>query len=315
MNDMALIACGLLHKHMKMGTITPFLGAGATRAGRGASGNWQEGNHLPDAGELAEFLAEQYLYPAPEDEPRRDLIRVAQYAELISGGKDLSNDLHATFAGTHEPNLVHHYLAEQVLRATQEDRCNPWPVIITTNYDDLLERAFSAVGAECDILTYFARGGRRGKPIFVHQPPESEPRPITNPAQYNVCDPGERTVIVKLHGSIDRSEPPSDSFVITENDYIAYIESRVQRLIPAHLLHTMADSHFLFLGYKLEDWHVRAFLFGLWRRRRQSAKSWAIDHKPSAVATRYWKAQDVEIVELSLKAWVETMRALEARRG
>jgi hypothetical protein len=225
---------------------------------------------------------------------------------------DLSNDLHATFAGAHEPNLVHRYLAKQVVRAGAEHRCNPWPVIVTTNYDDLLEQAFSAVGAEYDILTYFATGGRRGAPIFVHQPPQAEPRPITKPASY-ICNPGERTVIVKLHGSVDRSEPPSDSFVITENDYIAYIESRVQRLIPAHLLHTMTDSHFLFLGYKLEDWHVRAFLFGLWRRRRKSAKSWAIDHKPSVVATRYWRAQGVEVVPLSLETWVETMLALQGR--
>jgi hypothetical protein len=316
MTARVLDICQLLHKHMKDGRVTPFLGAGATRAGRRRHTDWRKGNYLPDGAELAEFLATEYTYPIPESEPRRDLERVAQYADLVSGSADLVRDLHATFAGEQKPNLVHHYLAGQVARARKSTLQNPWPVIVTTNYDDLLEQAFAQAGLQCHVLTYFSTGGRGGKPIFVHQPPDGKARPITKVKEYNVCEPEEgRTVIIKLHGSVSRAEPPHDSFVITENDYIAYIESRVQRLLPAHLLHTMRDGHFLFLGYKLEDWHVRAFLFALWRRRAKSAKSWAIELDPTMVASKYWQAQGVEVVKLSLKAWVENMLALQAPGG
>jgi SIR2-like domain len=315
MNERVQTVCHLLHKHMKDGKVTPFLGVGATLADREPEVSWRDGNYLPNSEELVEFLAKEYAYPSPGRERQRDLVRVAQYAEIVSGGTDLVKDLHATFAGPQEPNSVHCYLAEQVSRArsTPLRLPNPWPVIVTTNYDDLLERAFQQAGEPCDVVTYFAKGGRHEKPIFMHRPPDGEPIPIAEVEDYSACDPQTRTVIVKLHGSIDRDDPESDSFVITENDYIAYIERGPERLLPPHLLHTMTDSHFLFLGYKLEDWHVRAFLFALWRRRRRSAISWAIECKPSAVASAYWKDQKVDLVKLNLKDWVEHMLALEAQ--
>jgi hypothetical protein len=313
MNERIQTVCHLLHKHMKDGKVTPFLGVGATLADREPDAGWHNGNYLPDSTELAEFLATEYSYPSRGREPRRDLVRVAQYADIVSGSMDLFKDLHATFAGAQEPNSVHRYLAEQVGRARSHTLPNPWPVIVTTNYDDLLEQAFQQASEPCDVVTYFAKGGRKGKPIFMHRPAGGEPIPTTEVKTYNAGDPQARTVIVKLHGSVDRADPESDSFVITENDYIAYIERGVQRLLPPYLLHTMRDSHFLFLGYKLEDWHVRAFLFALWRRRRRSANSWAIEIKPSAVASAYWEAQEVKVVKLNLKDWVEYMLVLEAQ--
>ncbi len=270
---------------------------------------------MPDGKELAEFLAAEYIYPEPEDEPRRDLVRVAQFVDNASGEMDLVRDLRATYAGDQEPNLVHRYLAGQVSRARHRGRPTPWPVIVTTNYDDLLEQALAAVDEPYDVLTYFAEGGPGGQPVFMHYPHEGTPHPIAKPKVYTGCDPEARTVVIKLHGSIDRAEPPDDSFVVTENDYITYIESGVQRLMPPNLLRTMKESHFLFLGYKLEDWHVRAFLFELWRQRPHSAKSWAIERCPSEVATRYWIAQGVELQDVSLEDWVETMLALEHGSG
>ena len=128
--------------------------------------------------------------------------------------------------------------------------------MLTTNYDDLVERALSEAGEDYDVVWYEAKPGpHQGR--FMHRRPDGDVVPITIPNKYGF--PLERPALLKLHGSIDRADPANDSYVLDEESYISYLTgTRLTTLAPAPLMTTIAESHLLFLGYSMRDWNVRA---------------------------------------------------------
>jgi SIR2-like domain len=302
-----------LHTLMRASSVIPFLGAGTGRAGRTSGEAWLRGKNLPDSTELARYLAKEYGYPRgddPDPDLQFELVRVAQFVDDMVGEVALLQELRTAFAGPSQPNLVHRYLAQQPGRAREAGQPNPWPLIVTANYDDLLEIAFEEAGERYDVVTYFARGRDR-KPAFLHHSGRGEAGQIAGP-RYDKFALGERTVIVKMHGSIDRIDERADSFVITENDYIRYMSKRAADRLPSCLVNALIECHFLFLGYRLADWNLRAFLFSIWEAHLDTANSWAIQKGSEELERRYWLNHDVEIVERPLETWVEQMLAAEA---
>lgn len=308
MSDELHQLCRDLRGRVARQRVIPFLGAGASLAGRPPTDDWKRDGLLPNGTELAEMLADEHEYPPGEDDRR--LVRVAQFIDLKLGEQALFEDLRAAFTGVYSPTVVHRFLAEGCATARAAGGLNPWPMIITTNYDDALEAAFADVGEPYDVVTYFAEREAPGR--FRHRLPDGRQKTIVRPNQYREFAQDERTVIVKLHGGIDREDADGDSFVITEDHYLSYLADDVTEGLPACLLKAMLRCHFLFLGYKLEDWNLRVFLFRIWARRRLDARSWAIQKDPNAIDRRFWESHDVKVVGEPLEAWVDAMRALGA---
>src|SRR5439155_24944018 len=114
-----------------------------------------------------------------------------------------------------------------------------------------------------------------------------------------------RPAILKMYGAVDRIERDRDSFVITEDDYIEYIaRSDIRGNIPATLLAKLKYSNFLFLGYSLRDWNVRAILFQIWALQRAGYKSWAIQHQPDELDQLSWASRGVQILNTRLDTYV-----------
>ena len=59
-------------------------------------------------------------------------------------------------------------------------------LVITTNYDDALERAFAAAGEELDVVYYAAEAERAGR--FVHIRPDGERVEIPSHTDYRGFD-------------------------------------------------------------------------------------------------------------------------------
>ena len=156
----------------------------------------------------------------PKDRPV-DLARVSQYVATMQGSGPLYDELHARFEAAVEPGPLHRFLAR--MPALLRDRGAPHQLIVSTNYDLGLERAFEEAGEELDIVTYVASGPHRGR--FWHRPPGSAPRPIDVPNTYATeLSLERRTILLKLHGAVDPlPEREWESFVITEDDYIDYL--------------------------------------------------------------------------------------------
>ncbi len=204
-------------KGMAEGRVVPLLGAGVNLCDRPPDVEWQreQRDYLPSGAELASFLAEYFEYPPEEFQ---DLVRVSQYVAVVTGSGPLYEELHQLFDADYPPTTLHKFLAELPAILRERGLTPRYQLIVTTNYDDALERAFRDAGEAYDLVSYVAEGDHRGK--FLHWPPEDEPQLIERPNEYTSLSLDERTVILKIHGAIDRLNADSDRYVITEDHFI-----------------------------------------------------------------------------------------------
>src|SRR5262249_33987359 len=135
------------------GEVIPFLGAGANMCDRPDETQWSAGEFLPSGAELAQALAQRSRYPASD---RLDLLRVSQYVDAILGQKQLYRYLREIFAVDYPPSSLHAFIAE--LPELLRERGSPQLLVITTNYDDLVERALDERGEAYDVVSYEAKG-------------------------------------------------------------------------------------------------------------------------------------------------------------
>jgi hypothetical protein len=295
------------------GRMIPFLGAGANLCDRGDQ-VWERGGpFLPSGAELAGHLATRGRYPAHE---RLDLLRVSQYVDAARGEDELYLYLREVFDSECSPTSLHRLLARTAKVLGQAGR--PQLLVVTTNYDDLVERAFVEVGLEFDVVWYEAKQNAEARGRFVHRAPGGKATVIARPNKYTGLPIKlERPAILKLHGCLDRESAGDDSYVITEDSYIDYLSGGdVGALIPISLQQQMTSNSLLFLGYSLSDWNLRVILNRLWGARKLNVKSWAVQREPaepneSKIEQALWDTREsIELVYCELSEYV---RELEAR--
>lgn len=256
-----------------------------------------------EVGELARRLAERFNFPA---EDGGELTRVAQYVALMKGSGPLYDELHELLGATAAPTSIHRFLA--AVPALLRERGAPHQLVVTTSYDLALEQAFLDVGEEFDVVAYLAAGRHRGK--FSHFAPDGTVRVIDVPNRYATeLAPEDRTVILKLHGGIDRSHDRAwESFVITEDDYIDYLaHGDLARAVPVSLAMRLRRSHFLFLGYGMRDWNSRVVLNRLWGNDTLDYRSWAVASSARPVERAFWRGRDVDLLEAPVDEYVDSL--------
>jgi predicted Ser/Thr protein kinase len=287
------------------GTVVPLLGGRVTGT-------------LPDAERIAADLAQSFGIETDD----LDLPRVAQQVYVSVGRPDLVRRLRQILADDCAPNPVQRFLAR--VPQSLEDLHLPsrYQMIMTTNYDTNLERAFDEENEPYDLAVYVASGPDRGH--FVHCPFGGDPEPIAVPNRYDkfpINDYGEleRTVIVKIHGGVTGESfgySAKDNFVITEDHYIDYLSSSpVESLVPVQILAKLTDSHCLFLGYSMRDWNLRVFLKRIWQDEPLGSKSWAIQRDPDFLEKDFWSQAHVDFFAAPLDQYVEELHRRVAARG
>jgi hypothetical protein len=308
---------------MVRGSLVPVLGPRVNAADRDEA--WHEGcGALPDATELAADLARRFgLKGTP------DLAEVAQHVYITPGPGELYKQLRKALAVECNPT-VHRFLAS-LPRKFEELGLEPnYQMILTTNYDTSLERAFSeergGMGEPFDLVVYMATGAHKGK--FVYVPHGGEPELIEKPNSDTKLDIGEfgelnRPLIVKIHGGPVASQARraggassleydwSRNYVITEDHYIDYLSGGViGNLVPWEILKKLEDSQCLFLGYGMRDWILRVFLKRIWSGRQlgENNISWAIESEPEELEAVFWKKfLNVDLFEANLDDYVEQL--------
>jgi hypothetical protein len=289
------------------GKVVPFLGAGFNLSDRSPSVKWEPGcEFLPSGGELAAHLAEKYKYPLPD----RDLARICQFIVEVSGLAPLYAHLRSIFDVKCEATAAHRFIAGMPARLRGKNYPHPNLLIVTTNYDDLVESAFAQRGERLDVVSYVADArGQKGK--FVHHMPDGSRQVIHRPNEYSEVSLKKNCVLLKIHGALDRLQAVNDSFVITEDHYIDFLtRTDLSNLVPIMLAAHLRASHFLFMGYSLRDWNLRVVLQRIWEEQRLGYNSWAVQHISDALDRRFWSRRNVEIVETPLS---ESIAALDER--
>lgn len=283
----------------KEGTVVPFVGAGINFGTRPAGASWHEGApFLPSGAELSGYLAEVCAFPSEDSRDRSDLARVASYFEQTIGGLELRQVLRHVSEVEQEPGAVHNYLAT-----------SPAPLLIlTTNFDDVLERAFQQAGKPFDIVTH-RFSSEEVNPGEVWWQTSGSNEPIVIPSNRLDINLSERSVIYKLTGSFNRSNEEFDSYAITEDDYIDMFGNLLQgQGVPPLFLRHIRSRPLLFLGIGLENWYMRALLRALRGDSSSNSRSWAILYRPSAYTARLWESKGVQVYDMSVEEFVRNIR-------
>ena len=269
----------------------------------------------PGSKELAAKLAERFgVEPAG-----RDLPEVAQYVYVTQGSPDLYRELKKLLTSECEPGPVHKFLARFPRTLAELGLDKGYQLIVSTNFDTLLEQAFDAEQEPYDLAVYMASGRDKGK--FVHFPSEGTPKAIAEPNSYTKLPIGgdyelQRTLIVKIHGAVDGKFGDyrwKENYVITEDHYIDYLsKSPIESLVPVQVLDKLQDSHCLFLGYTVHDWNLRVFLKRIWEGRL-GARSWAVEPDPDDFDKDLWAPSNVDLYAADLADYIDELQSGSSR--
>ncbi|HYX30935.1 MAG TPA: SIR2 family protein [Pyrinomonadaceae bacterium] len=298
---------------LNSGKVVPFLGAGVNFGMRQPGAKWddKQPGFLPSGAELSRFLAAKSNFPSDDDHDLVDLAKVASYFVETSGRPRLRERLREVFDRDFDPCDIHTYLAEV-----------PAPLlVVTTNYDDLTERAFVKSGKPYDLVVHPT--DRKDVEASVLWWPHQADKPETIAPNKLFVDLNTTTVIYKMHGTVARPTKEWDSYVITEEDYVDFLSRMTgQTAVPAQFMRHFRTRHFLFMGYGLNDWNLRVVLNNL-RSVLPSAgtndatedlagedlPSWAIQFQPSDLEVELWQARSVKIYDVDINEFVKQMRA------
>ena len=288
---------GAIHSALDAGLVIPFLGAGASMERRESTEMWSPSPDVktkfgPLGAELAEWLGGRVeTYPA--ETTATDLARVAQFAESTIGRPMLRVFLDRAFEPSPTPTALHHYLASFTKPL----------LIITTNYDDMIEAAFEAAGRPYHLIIQTISPDRAATMRIRRA--ESD---VIEDSDAIDIDIGSAAIIFKIHGS----SGPGDiqDYLITEDDYLRFLQRMMNgAAVPTPLAVPMRTRQFLFIGYGLEDWNMRLLLHQL--KEYVSAPSsvtppsWAIMHSVDEVDRRLWRDRGVDLFEIPLADFVD----------
>ena len=253
--------------------------------------------------DLSAELAERFSYP-PGDVVETP--RVSQFVATLRGSGPLHDELRSLVEVSGEPTPMHRLLARvpPVLRA----RGLPHQLLVTTAYDDALERAFADAGEEVDIVTYLAAGPGRGK--FCHSAPDGTVHVIDDPSDYAAeLSLDRRTVVLRLRGRADpRPGRDWESFVVTEDDHLDYLRTGdVAGGIPVSLAATLRRSHFLFVGYAVRDWCLRLVLNRICADAPLAYRSWAVTQTAGPTEGELWRRVGAELVRGDLDGYAASL--------
>jgi hypothetical protein len=306
---------GIICNHLKKGEVIPFLGAGASLSGRPSDFNWDErhATFLPTSRELALRLADDAAFPSPDLSDRADLAKVASYYQESSDRPGLLGRLREVFDKDYQMGQVHQFLADL-----------PIPLlIVTTNYDDLIEQAFNKKTKPFHLVVHPT--DRKDLAASVLWWKSGETKPTDYPPAKLPLSLSDTTIIYKMHGSIDRQTRQWDSFVITEEDYVDFLSRMTgQSAIPARFMLHFRKRRFLFIGYGMRDWNLRVMFRNLKTALSHSEiepgkepatsisedelRSWAIQSKPSELEQMLWRARKVNIYDMEIDNFIAKMR-------
>jgi SIR2-like domain len=286
----------LIVPRLTEGQCIAFLGAGANVGPKGKGG-------LPLGGDVAKKLVEAltkvkvsefktltdiepYTALKKHGELLRlglhDLPRVAFYVQLRRDGAFLMKNLRTILddAGC-KPSPIVRTLARL-----------PFKLIVTTNWDNLMERAL-----DCVI-------GREAYVRIVQ--PMTGFNDLEQVELRNTLDAApEKLVLYKIHGSFGVEDGGSAAdVVVTEDDYIKSlaIAGLHDRGMPTVIASLMKTSTILYLGYSLEDWDFRTIFKSLLEplERDEQYQSFAFQRYPPRHWVKFWDKRGVSILDMDL---------------
>ncbi|MES2707205.1 MAG: SIR2 family protein [Verrucomicrobiota bacterium] len=336
---------GSLAEDILKGNLIVFLGAGASLSSPLPG---KPNCTLPSASRLSRILlAQLYRDPGYKQEINRcihlqlssNLSLAAQYCASVADEDWVYNKLTSVFTGDYQPTDLHRALASVTKRQERHSPKYPRhaPLVLTTNYDMIVEKALSEIGQCFDQIVYRSTpftlpdGELDRKGYFLRTKSDFDPvagkwstsrTVIEDPAKdTGISVTGDvyehlhtRPVLLKIHGSRHDSNALA-SYIITQDHYIRYLsQMNAKSFLPAQLINILRNHRYLFLGYSLTDSNVHAQLSQFWDLQPVQTRHYAIRRNPTAVEVQLWKQRGVDIYNGDLNDFgADLLRELQSR--
>jgi hypothetical protein len=222
--------------------------------------------------QLATSLGDELGAELPDEDPR-NLQRIALFYELRRSRNQLVQAIRGSVQEGKRPSPALRALAEL-----------DFPIVITTNYDQLFENALVLAGKQ--------------PRVTIYTPNLEETVDHKNPT---VASP----VVFKVHGDIDRLE----TIVVTDEDYIQFV-LRMSNKDPYDPLPLTLKYHLnvwttVFVGYSLLDYNLR-LLFKSLRWKIDNANipdMYSVDLTPDPLILSVWQDERHYVRFIAQDVW------------
>jgi hypothetical protein len=190
-------------------------------------------------------------------------------------------------------------------------------LIITSNYDCLMEEALDKLGVPYAVLVTRKRDQK--VILRLSQAIPNAERLIerysekTFPSNFTLSKPLSTVIIYKIHGCLSPElKETDDGVVISDSDYVNYISqmSTNAGVIPAHVTSLMENKAFLFLGYSLSDWNVRSIFETVKTKRSltRSVRDFAVMYRVGEYEKVFFDKNNIQIIKADLNSYVEGIK-------
>jgi hypothetical protein len=270
-----------LVRHISRGRCILFLGAGVHHPpGKDSRYSYPKNERPPLGNAFAEHLASRTKFSDRfTNESITNLARVSQDYETRFERSGLVTEIRQAVHTGKRPSPALRALADL-----------NFPVVITTNYDQLFEQALRQAGKNPFVSVY--------KKNEVHEemtdelPLGEDPKP-------------DRPFLFKIHGDIDKPE----SIVITDEDYIQFVlrmsDKQDYHPVPEVVRYHLRKWPTLFIGYSLRDYNLR-LLFKTLRWKLDKANfppAYSVDPYPDPLILDVWYSQRRYVTFLVEDVW------------
>ena len=232
--------------------------------GAGASMGEPDEKGLPTGWGLGQILKQSFA----EEEVDLSLEKLAEFLEAKYGRNPVITKVSDVISAVEKPVRTHHLLAEMANR-----------IVVTTNYDDLLEKSLSAAGKEHVKIT----------------------------SDFDLINLDQNAIkVFKIHGCINT---PSDDYILTEKDY--YEKFLLSAKLYVDLLKSWLTTHTcLFIGYGLHDVNLKHLFFEISGRltvEQTKGRYFAVQFKPAPEEVTVWEKRGFHIVDRDQNAFLEEL--------
>jgi hypothetical protein len=220
----------------------------------------------------------------PSEDPS-NLQRVALFYEIARSRRQLADAVIDSVQTGKRPSPMLDVLAQL-----------DFPLVITTNYDQLFESALIGAGKRPRVSVY--------TPNLEATVDYRDPRP-------------ESPIVFKIHGDIQRPE----TMVITDEDYIQFVLRMSNKEqydpVPLTLKYYLMGWTTLFVGYSLLDYNLR-LLFKTLRWKIDGAnipEMYSVDYHPDPLMFDVWQNQRRYVKFIAQDVWAFVPRLYERVLG
>lgn len=219
--------------------------------------------------ELGDLISDKFLNGNYKD---GSLAYISDLAISTSNLYDVQNYIHEIFS-KYKPNENHLKYA-----------CLPWRAIFTTNYDTILEDAYSSTETK----------NVQDLSVVVQNTPIDQIYKTPNTIPY-----------FKLHGCITHINDDKLPLILSSDQYLKHLDNRDRLFKKFEEL--SQDFSIIFIGYSNQDHNIRAILAKLEALKEGRPRSYMVSPGFTEIEISYWESKKITPINMGHEEFISHM--------